>query len=259
MTTRERPPFHNGSYWFDTLDNLEAPVPPATLPDSVDVAIVGGGYTGLWTAYYLSRENPALKIAVFESVTVGFGASGRNGGWCMGLAWGIADMLATPARRERGLDLLRAMHETVDEVGRVCQAENIDCHYAKGGTLNVATTPVAVEKMTARVRAYHDMGFDEGDYEWLPAAQARERVNTSVNHGAVYTPHCAAIHPARLVRGLAEVVERMGVDVYEGVPVLEIGHRRIETALGGVQAEIIVRATEGYSDSLPSTLRWRAR
>jgi len=245
-----REDFHNGSLWFDTLDALAEPEAPDKLPDTVDVAIIGGGYTGLWTAYYLKRANPALDVAVFEAVTVGFGASGRNGGWCMGLAWGIDGMLASDKLRARGLALLKAMHDTVDEVGRVSQAENIDCHYAKGGTLTVATRPFIVEAMRERVARLHALGFGEDDYRWLPADEARTRLNCERNHGAAYTTHCAAIHPARLVRGLAERVRARGVRIFERTPVTELGPRRVVTPRGSVRADVILRATEGYSDSI---------
>ncbi|HKI75145.1 MAG TPA: FAD-dependent oxidoreductase, partial [Pseudomonadales bacterium] len=131
----------NGSFWFDSLDAPVEARPPAEFPDSVDIAIIGAGFTGLWTAWYLKQRNPDANIAVFESNTVGFGASGRNGGWCMGWAMGIEQMFARPKLVPKALAVARAMQDTVDEVGRVCQAENIDCHYAKGGTLTVATTP----------------------------------------------------------------------------------------------------------------------
>lgn len=249
------PDHHNGSFWFDSLDTAAAPVSPAELPASVDVAIIGGGYTGLWTAYYLKRADPTLNIAVFEAVTVGFGASGRNGGWCMGLAFGIDAMLANPRLRQRGVDLLRAMHDTVDEVGRVCQAENIDCHYAKGGTLTVATLPFAINALRRHVSDYHALGFSEDDYRWLDPAESRSRFNCASNHGAAYTSHCAAIHPARLVKGLAAAVSRLGVNILEATPVTEIGEGYLETSRGRVQAGVVLRATEGYSDSIPSQKR----
>src|SRR5262245_59123058 len=118
------------SFWFDSIGDLPTP-DNAPLPDRLDVAIVGAGYTGLWTAYYLKQREPGLRIGIFEAERVGFGASGRNGGWCVGMAWGVEPMLHNPATRSRGVDLARALFDTVDEVGRVCQAENIDAHYAK--------------------------------------------------------------------------------------------------------------------------------
>jgi len=246
---------HNGSFWFHSLDQQSEPIGAPDLPSSVDVAIVGGGYTGLWTAYYLKRAQPSLNVAIFEAVSVGFGASGRNGGWCMGLAFGIEPMLADPRLRQRGLDLLHAMHDTVDEVGRVCQAENIDCHYAKGGTLTVATLPFSRKAMRTHVEQMHALGFGDEDYRWLDETESRARFNCAENHGAAYTKHCAAIHPARLAKGLAQAVTRLGVKIYEETPVLEIRTGQIETSRGHVDAEVILRATEGYSDSIPSQQR----
>ena len=237
------------SFWFDSLDPTPEPEPPGELPASVDVAIVGGGFTGLWTAYYLKYLQPDLDIAVLEAITVGFGASGRNGGWCMGTAAGVDDLLDDPATRQAGARLLRATMATVDEVGRVCQAENIDCHFAKGGTLAVAYAPFTAPHLQAEAEAYAARGLS--DYcHWLPADESRRRINCARNHGAIYTPHCAAIHPARLVRGLGDAVRRRGVRVFESTPVLDIQGSTVTTARGTLTANAVIRATEGYTDSL---------
>ena len=251
----EQTSLHNGSFWFDSLDQPPVAEPPESLPHQVDVAIVGAGYTGLWTAYYLKQQRPDLDIAVFEAMTVGFGASGRNGGWCMGLAWGIEELLAKPGRQQAGIDLLNAMHDTVDEVGRICQAEDIDCHYAKGGTLTVATLPFRVESMKARVAHLHALGYTDEDYVWLPEEEARRRIGSRLNFGAAYTRHCAAIHPARLVRGLGVTVRRKGVRIFELTPVLDLAAGRVQTERGTVRADVVLRATEGYTESLPSQSR----
>ena len=94
-TDSDRNPIDNGSFWFDSLDELQCEE-PGPLPTDVDIAIVGAGFTGMWTAYYLNRSNPNLDIAVFESNTIGFGASGRNGGWCMGWSQDLTDRLSDP-------------------------------------------------------------------------------------------------------------------------------------------------------------------
>jgi glycine/D-amino acid oxidase-like deaminating enzyme len=248
-------PIDNGSFWFDSLDEPPSALPPASLPEQVDVAIIGAGYTGLWTAYYLKQQRPELDIAVFEAATVGFGASGRNGGWCMGLAWGIDGLLANPATVPAGVELLSAMHDTVDEVGRVCQAENIDAHYAKGGTLTVASLPFRVADLKARVERFHALGYTDEDYAWLDQGEARERVRCSRNFGAVYTPHCAAVHPARLVRGLGDTVRRQGVRIFELCPVLDLESGQVRTPHGTVRAGVVLRATEGYTDTLASQKR----
>ena len=242
------------SFWFDSLDPVPVPEPPTELPNNVDVAIVGGGFTGLWTAYYLKWLQPDLDVVVLEAMTVGFGASGRNGGWCMGIAAGVDELLADPSTRESGTRVLRAMMATVDEVERVCQAENINCHFTKGGTLAIAHAPFMVKPLRAEADGYAAYGF--ADYcHWLPADESRRRINCAQNHGAIYTPHCAAIHPARLVRGVGEAVRQRGVRVYESTPVLDIQDTNVVTTRGTFKADTVIRATEGYTDSLASHKR----
>lgn len=240
----------NGSFWFDSLDTPSTIAATDELPTNVDVAIIGAGYTGLWTAYYLKEKDPSLDIAVFEANTVGFGASGRNGGWCMGLAWGIEGMLMDDKWRDAGVRLLRAMHDTVDEVGRISQREGIECHFAKGGTLEVAIAPFHVKDMREHMAHLQGLGFTEEDYRWLPADEAQKRVGMTPNHGATYTPHCAVIHPARLVKGLGRVVRTKGVKIYEGTPVIEMASGYVDTHKGRVAASKIIRATEGYTESI---------
>ena len=247
--------YHNGSFWFDSLDEPANPALPDALPDSVDVAIVGAGFTGLWTAYYLSQQTPDLDIAVFEANTVGFGASGRNGGWCLGTSNGLEGMLDNPKLRDAGLAISRAMFDTVDEVGRVCQAENIDAHFAKGGSLNVATVPFQVDAQKRHVAHMHALGFDVDDYRWLDPQESNQRIGMTPNHGAVYFRHCASLHPARLVRGLADVVRRRGVRIYERTPISAIEPGIVHAPGGPIRADRVVRATEGYTDSIKGQRR----
>lgn len=247
--------YHNGSFWFDSLDAPPEPEAPSALPDSVDVAIVGAGFTGLWTAYYLSQHQPGLDIAVFEANTVGFGASGRNGGWCLGASNGLEGMLADPRFRDAGIAISRAMFDTVDEVGRVCQAENIDAHFSKGGSLNVATLPFQIPYLKQHVEHMHTLGFSDEDYRWLDADESRSRLGMTPNLGSVYFSHCASLHPARLVRGLGDVVNNRGISIFERTPVTEISPGIIATSRGSVRAKHIVRATEGYTDSIKGQRR----
>lgn len=246
---------HNGSFWFDSLGEFQPPESPHKLPTKLDVAIVGAGFTGLWTAYYLKRHQPELEIGVFEAQHVGFGASGRNGGWCMGTATGIHEMLERPRWREEGMQLERAMQDTVDEIGRVCQAENIDCHFAKGGTLTIARYPHEVSKMRTLVEQRYALGFTEQDFSWLDAQESKQRLAAVPNLGAFYTSHCAAIHPARLVRGLAKRVQGYGASLYENTPVHRIDPGRVVTGCGEVRATRILRATEGYTTSITGQSR----
>jgi glycine/D-amino acid oxidase-like deaminating enzyme len=245
---------HNGSLWFDGLDTLPEPG-SADLPATTEVAIVGGGYTGLWTAYYLKRAEPSLDVTVIEAQVAGFGASGRNGGWCIGEAYGVSALLDDPQTRSRGLRLQRELFDTVDEVGRVCQAENIDCHYTRGGSLRIATAPFHVDLHRRELEARYRLGFDETDYRWLEPSVSRARLNIQPNHGALYFAHCATVQPARLVRGLADAVRRLGVRLLEGTPVTQIQPGEVVTARGRVAAKCVLRATEGYTASLEGLRR----
>jgi glycine/D-amino acid oxidase-like deaminating enzyme len=221
----------------------------------VDVAIVGAGYTGLWTAYYLSRADAGLRIAVLEKDIAGFGASGRNGGWCSALFAASRDKVAAQHGREAAIALQREMFATVDEVGKVAAEEGLDVHYEKGGTLSFVTAPAQLERARREVGEEGSWGFGEDDYRWLSREEAGERIAVRGALGAVYTPHCAAIHPARLVRGLARAVEGRGVKVFEQTPAIEVTSGNVRTAHGRVKAEIVIRATEGYTPALPGFTR----
>jgi glycine/D-amino acid oxidase-like deaminating enzyme len=242
------------SYWFDSLDTLPEVAPPPWR-ERVDVAIVGAGYTGLWTAYYLKQQEPSLDVAVYEAERAGFGASGRNGGWCIGLAWGLAPLLDDARTRPQGMALARALFATVDEVGRVCQAEHIDAHYAKSGALDVATVPFRAGALERKLEHLHALGFGDDDYVWLPPDAARARLDIQPNHGALLFRHCAAIQPARLVLGLAEVVRRRGVSIFEETPADAIEPGLVRTRRGTVRAGVVIRATEGYTASLAGEAR----
>ena len=173
----------------------------------------------------------------------------------MGWAYGIEELLERKKHQGKGLAIARAMEDTVDEVGRISQAENIDCHFAKGGTLTIATKGFRVEAAQRRVKFLHSIGFTEEDYAWLPAEESKKRLNMTPNFGAVYTPHCAAIHPARLVRGLAAVLRKKGVIIIEQTPVTSFESGKVSTEWGDVKAARIVRATEGYTESVKGQSR----
>jgi len=236
------------SFWFDSLEDATAEI--TALPETVDVAVIGGGYTGLWTAYYLKKKSPNLRVGVFEAETVGFGASGRNGGWCMGAAEGVGDLLENKKTRQEGIRLQNILHDTVDEIDRVCQAEGIDCHFTKGGSVYVAGTEQVARESQEWMKFLQGIGFSEEEYCWLGVEESAKRIRLSRNYGAAYTTHCASVHPARLVRGLADAVRKLGVLVVEKCPVFEYQTGMLQTGRGVVAAEKIVRATEGYTDSL---------
>jgi len=221
----------------------------------VDVAIAGAGLTGLWTAYYLANAEPGLRIAVCEAEIAGFGASGRNGGWCSALFPASLAKLARQAGKDAAVAMYRAMQATVDEVGRVVAAEGIDCHWAKGGTVQLARSATQLDRARAEVAEAREFGFGEDDVRLLSGDEARELAAATSVLGGTYTPHCAAVHPARLVRGLAQVVRGRGVQVFEQTAVTELGPRALRTQNGTVRAEYVIRATEGFTPALPGMHR----
>lgn len=216
----------------------------------MDVAIVGGGYTGLWTAYYLAKRDPTLRIAVLEKDFAGFGASGRNGGWASGLLPMDWDSIAKESTRDAALDMQEAAHQAVDVVGQVIADEGIDAHYAKGGYLRVATSPLQFERLVAEAAEARAWNQTEGDLAVLTRHETQERIHADGVYGGLFDRHCAAIHPARLARGLAEAVERLGVTVYEQTEVTAIEPGIARTTRGTVRADVVVRALEGYTANL---------
>jgi glycine/D-amino acid oxidase-like deaminating enzyme len=243
------------SFWHDTVPGSLEPRPDLAEDLEVDVAIAGAGLTGLWTAYYLNRADPSLVIALCEREIAGYGASGRNGGWCSALFPASLSKLDRLAGREAAIAMYRAMQHTVNEVGTVAIAEGIDCHWAKGGTVQFARSPSQLERAREEVSEARLYGFDETDVRLLSAEQARDIGGASNALGGVYTPHCAAIHPARLARGLAELLVAQNVLLFEQTPVTALDKGKLVTPGGTVRARYVIRATEGYTPGLPGLHR----
>ena len=241
---------HPAGFWLDTCGDDLTPRPPLPGDERVDVAIVGGGLTGLWTAYYLAKADPSLRVAVIEKHVAGWGASGRNGGWCSSDLASPLDVLAERYGHEAAAAMQRAMVDTVVEVGRVCAAEGIDAHYVRGGTLKVVTAPFAATALREDLEVSLRFGWTEDDRRWLDPDRARARIAVDGLVGATYSPHCAVVHPGRLVRGLARVVEGMGVRVYERTAATSMVPGRVRTERGTVRADVVIRALEGSTGSL---------
>ena len=220
-----------------------------------DVAIVGAGYTGLWTAYYLKRQQPDLRVVVIDSEIAGFGASGRNGGWCLGEIAGNKERLAARHGRERVVALIREMFSTVDEVGKVVAAEGIDCHFHKGGILTFATNIAHFVTLQNALQHERKWGFGPEDFRWLGPSELSDKAKVAGSQGALFTPHGAAIHPARLARGLARVVEGLGVPIFEQTRAEAIESKVVRTNRGLLRADAVLRCTEAFTVAMPGQSR----
>lgn len=233
------------SFWHEAVDL--SPRPALDGDTVVDVAIIGAGLTGLWTAYYLQKSDPSLSILLMDKNVAGFGASGRNGGWSSALFPQTTPALISKYGFERAKALRDAMVETISEIGRVVADEKIDCDWAHGGTWIYARTPLQEKMLRAEVAEANELGIDH--LEWRDASE----VAASGSRGATWTPDCARVHPAKLVRRMAEIVESRGARIVEHTEVVSWTSGSVVTDRGVVTAKHIINATEGYGASIAQT------
>jgi len=234
-------------WWDGELTSARRPALAAR--ETVDVCIVGAGYTGLWTAYYLLEADPSLSVLVLETEHVGFGASGRNGGWVSALypvgPGTLAGDHGEPAARAQ----YAALRDSVDEVGRVAAAEGIECGFHKGGTLVVARSRAQAKR--ARAEAQNSVYWGTGT-TWLEASAAADHFAVQGLSGATFNPHCARIHPFRLAAGLARAVENKGARIHEQTQVTRLGAGWVLTDGDVVvKARHIIRGTEAWTARMP--------
>ncbi len=242
------------SFWLDQLGSR--PRRPALHGDrDADVCIVGGGFTGLWTAYELKRADPSLDVVVLEAEQVGFGASGRNGGWVLGKISGSRSAWRTRGGPDGPRAMVRAIQQTVSEIGTVVAREDIACDWKQGGTLLVAQSDTQLARLRATAAAERAELGEELAWELLDPDQLGTRLHVDDARGALYSPHCARVQPARLVDGLAAAAERAGTVIHESSKVKEISPGLVTTGDGDVRARYVLRATEGYTADLPGEHR----
>lgn len=211
-----------------------------------DVAIVGAGYTGVWTAYYLLKARPDLRITIVDSEHVGFGASGRNGGWASAIFPISLHQVAKFSSHADALRLQAAMNDTVDEIGQVLAAEGVEADYAKQGLLSLARSSAQLSRVASTVRASTEFGLPD-QWQALDARGAEDMVGVQSIKGGLYTEHCALIHPGKLVRGLARLVESLGATIHEATPATRIDPRCVTTPKGTLRADYVLRATEAFT------------
>lgn len=241
------------SFWYADIGLPATRRPPLGGDTAVDVCIIGAGYSGLWSAYYLKQANPALNVLICEKEFAGFGASGRNGGWLTGgFAWNHETYLAQSTEAQVRA-MVQKMNGTVDEVIRVTDAEGIKADILRTDEIMVAVTPAQLARMQAE--AAHRQHWGENRVHVIGAGATAARVNIPGVMGAMVVEGVARVQPAKLVRGLADVVERLGVRICEGTAVTDIAPGLVTTDKGRVTARHILRCTEGFTATLPGLRR----
>ena len=242
---------HTESLWYDTLpDDLRVDSVPLDGSIRCDAVIVGAGLTGLWTAYYLLEREPDLDLVVIDRAGVGTGASGRNGGWCSTLLPMSLDRMARDHGRAAARRMQIAMHDTLDEIERVVTSHGIDAGFQRGGSLTAARSAPQERRIAHELSRYREFGFGEEHYRLLNIAEATERCAMTRIRSALHTPHCAAVHPARLTHGVARLARDRGARILAPVRASRIEPGRVTTDRGIITAEFIIRATEGYTSNL---------
>ncbi|MFH8574241.1 NAD(P)/FAD-dependent oxidoreductase [Streptomyces sp. NPDC017993] len=261
--------YRNGeiSHWMAASRAADGPADPegrraADLPEGEqDLVIVGGGLTGLWAAYHAALDRPAAKITVLEAEEVGYGASGRNGGWLSPLIPGNRAVYAEAARK-RGQDgaaavasFQREMEGAIDDTLRVLEEEGIQADQHRGGHLRVATTPAAMKRLELTHAADLANGYRAEDLELLDAEAVTKRIAIRPALGGLLTRSTVRIDPAKLIHGLAAVVEAKGVRILEGTRATHIAPGAVTTERGSVRATTVLSCLEAYSGQIDSDAR----
>jgi glycine/D-amino acid oxidase-like deaminating enzyme len=240
------------SYWLEQVNATYAENPALEGMLRADVLIIGGGFTGISSAFHLKKAYPELRVVVLESNVVGFGASGRNAGFVSTLFGHSLTMTMRRFGRQKALQAYRYMERGVSYVGDLVRAYNLACEYEYPGLLRVATTPAYVQRVQREVALAQSLGIT--GVEWIDANVLREKVDSPTYLGAWQQPNAALINPARFVRGLKRVALSLGVEIYERSPVTNLelySPIRAQTPSGAVEADRLVIATNAFSAQFP--------
>lgn len=241
------------SLWSEVADGTVRP-PVATGLD-VDVAIVGAGYTGLWTALHLVETDPNLRIVVLEARQVGHGASGRNGGWCSSILPMSLGSMERRFGRPTAIRMQQLMFETVDRVGDSIRRLGIDAHWAKGGTVTLARNRHQVSRAEEALEEFRSFGFGADRVRLLDPDETRSIIDVGTSVPSLYQSTCAVIHPRFLVDGLAREVERRGVRIFGDSPVVDVSQGRVLAGGCVIRAARILTCTEAYTAQMPGQRR----
>ncbi|MEY4366242.1 MAG: hypothetical protein RLZZ305_1586 [Actinomycetota bacterium] len=239
-----------------------AHLPPLSRDSDADVVIVGAGFSGLWTAHHLATLDPSLDILVLDARQPGFGASGRNGGWCSAIFPVPLPDLVRMHGHEAALAQKAALVGAVDAVGDFLRVHSIDAGWTKAGTLTVATNEAQVERLTsdlASENAASENASSGPEVRWLEQEELAARVKVAGALGAVFDPNCAALDPQALVNGLVGSVTGAGVRLHGSTSVTAIGNGYVETQGDGghcwVTARHVVLASEAWNSGFKGRKR----
>lgn len=244
------------SFWLDqTLAADPARPQPLAGEIAVDICIVGGGYTGLWTAIHLKEAAPSAEVAIVERDICGGGASGRNGGFCM--TWTSKTPLIYPlCGAQETRRMIEASEEAVRAIGRFCAANGIDCGFRHDGWLWTASSQAQMDAWRGAVDALDRLGLRP--FEELSAGEVARRSGSTTHIGGVFERGTATLQPAALARGLARVCAERGVRIFENTAMTKLERSTnpaVHTARGKVRAATVVLALNAWAHELPEFRR----
>ena len=244
------------SLWLQEALAAEDGVASSELREAVqaDVCVVGGGYTGLWTALRVLELEPDASVVLLEADICGGGPSGRNGGFALSW-WPKIETLCKRLGEEEAFRLVRASAEAVAELGAFCEREGVDARFRRSGWLWTATSPAQLGAWEGAVAAAERVG--ERPFEPVSAEEAQRRTGSPVHLGAVFEAGAATVQPALLARGLRRLAEARGVRIHERSPLVELDRGRgvARTPAGSVQAGAFVLATGAWLAGVPELRR----
>lgn len=247
----------NGDFGFWVAHGTEAPpLTPALTEDvDADVAIVGAGYSGLWTALAIRRFSPSSRVVVLEAEELGRGASGRNGGWLSAKTVGMRDVLAKNAGRDAVKEVDGLLEQAMHDIVELMTGNDIDIDAAHGGWLQIARTKAEAARLQASLRSYRSWGINEDHLRWLDSRELAGEIDISHGVGALSSPDCYRINPLKLLYGMAGLVLSDGVEIFTRSRVTDITPGRLQIGESTVTARSIVIATEGYTAEQPGRRR----
>lgn len=244
------------SHWLDSTRDLSRTRQRLEGSTQADVVIIGGGFTGLWTAYWTKKQDPSLDVVVLEKEFVGYGASGRNGGWISGKTVGLRrNLLSDSVSAEQVLEIERTCHQAVFEIDDLMRAEGKDIEAHRGGWIQIARSESELARLRDHIDEDRRWGLSEDEISLLGAQATYDRVHVPGVLGAIHSPYSVKCNPAKLVYALAELCEDLGVRIYENSPVEEFSDGDCQTTRGRVRGSLVVLATEGYTSALPGRKR----